>query len=442
MLNENFSKKNQIPLLLCLIICLAFIPAQVYSQAKVWSAKGEQAFNKKNWDKAIEYFSKSIDKDAGDKYVFYKRGISFLNTMRLDEAVSDFTEAIKLDSNFYDAYNNRGLALSFTDAQQEAIKDFNKVLDNDSTFALAYINRGTCYINLLNYKAAFADFEKAEQLAPENPSIYFQRARAYYRQRKFEEAVKDYSKCIDLGFKNSKVYYSRGNCYYNLNEYQKAVDDYNTAYLTDNTNVEILNNRAVAYDKLGMKDLAKQDRETISQFTGFRFEQIPIDSLIFNTYTSDTTGIYSISLPEGWRTFPFQDTNSTDLLITMDRINKSEDYYNVGVRLSYTKDMKEKFGQESIEDILSFWKGSLTKNSQSYSQYQVFYEKQKQIGVWDRVTRKVRLRFSKDSAPVNMYELALIKPGLILYGFFQAPEQLWDYYEKIYDKAIDSIKIK
>lgn len=441
---QKFCKILRIKVMLItsmLLLLSAIIPTYAQS-SKVWAAKGEQALNKNNFDKAIEYFTKSIAKDSADKNVVYKRGLAFLNSMHLDEAIDDFNRAIALDTNFMDAYNNRGLALSFTENQKEAIDDFNKVIANDSNFAIAYINRGVCYINTLNYASAYNDFNKAESLAPDNPSIYFQRARAYYRQRKYDLAIQDYSKCIDLGFKNSKVYYSRANCYFNLKQYQDALNDYNKAYKDDSKNPEILNNRAVAYDKLGETELANQDRKKLAALTGFNFSPVPIDSLVFKPYVSDLVGTYTINLPENWTVFNSQDTNSIDLLISADKIDSKADAYSVGVNMSLTSNMKAKYGQTSIEEILNFWKGSLTQNSAQYFQYQIFYEKQKQLGEWDRVTRKIRVKFTKDSAPLNMYEVALIKPGAILYAFFQAPESLWNYYEKIYDKAIESIKIK
>ncbi len=87
----------------------------------------------KDYDKAIEYFSKAIEIEPKSGY-FWLRG---------------------------DVWRRKG---DF----ERAIEDYTNAIHKDPGFAGAYTDRGACYISMGKYETALADYEKALELVPSN----------------------------------------------------------------------------------------------------------------------------------------------------------------------------------------------------------------------------------------------------------------------------------
>ena len=126
-----------------LIITFVLISYIALSQESVWFAKGENAYNKKEYKEALEAFSKVIELNPKNKEANYYRGICYLYLGDIKSAISDFTQAIKLDSNWADAYNNRGLCYGYLGEVKKSVKDFEKAIALDKNFPQAYLNLGS-----------------------------------------------------------------------------------------------------------------------------------------------------------------------------------------------------------------------------------------------------------------------------------------------------------
>ncbi|KAK8636561.1 hypothetical protein V6N13_124306 [Hibiscus sabdariffa] len=96
--------------------------------------KGNAAFNRKQWNKAVNYY----------------------------------TEAIKLNGTNATYYNNRAAAYLELGCFQQAEEDCSKAILLDKKNVKAYLRRGTARESLLSYKEALQDFEHALALEPQN----------------------------------------------------------------------------------------------------------------------------------------------------------------------------------------------------------------------------------------------------------------------------------
>jgi tetratricopeptide (TPR) repeat protein len=122
----------------------------------------------------------------------------------------------------------------------------------------AYQQRGVAYYNLGMYDKAIADLSKTISMAPKAEEAHVYRARCYLLQKNYEKAIPDYE--ATLSSKHPYFgYRGRGICYYQLGEYQKAADDFTSALEIRPRDREILNDRAMAYQKLHLTDLANSD---------------------------------------------------------------------------------------------------------------------------------------------------------------------------------------
>mgnify|MGYP000992930033 CR=1 FL=1 len=424
-----------------IILVLLIISMQLTYSQNNWFQQGEKYLVENKFLEAVQAFTRVIDLTPDNTSAYYNRGLAYLYLMKPEEAINDLNIFIAKDTTVSDAFNNRGLAYSIIGKEELAITDFNKALELDSSFAQAYINRGAAYMALNSYKESINDFTKAINLDKKNPAAYYQRGLVYYKAQDYEKSIKDFTKTLELGLKKGRVYYNRGNALYKLGQYEKAVKDYDKAIKEDPNDAEAINNRAMSYDMLGKKDKAKEDRERLSKIVNKQNVYTPIDSLTFIKY-SDPSEEISINLPDNWHKVIDVEDNSSTMIISLERIEKESDYYSVGVRLTIEKKMNERYNVSNSADILNFWEGSLQQNSSEYHQYNIFSKKIFSKYGYSGYLNKVSIQATKESFPVRMYELALAKEGILIYGFFQAPEPVFAYYQQIFDKAIESLVLK
>ncbi len=418
--------------LVLLLIISDFLPAQN------WLAKGQTAFFRKRYGEAIKYLDKALESGDSSFFVFYYKGLCYLYTEQFDSALVFLNIAIEKDTTLPDAYNNRGLANLYLGEFKYALDDFSKAIALDSNYGEAYSNRATVYIEMGDFDIALEDLNKAIKLRQTNPLNFFERGRAYYRLKKYKEAISDFDKSIKLGFKNAKVYYNRGNAYFKLENYRKAIEDYTQCLKLDSNEIDALNNRAVAYDKLGMKDKAREDRKRLGRRVGIENLFIPFEETEFVTY-QDNFGTFSLQIPSHWKVKETNDIDITELLISPENLNDQEDFYSVGVRITFHFNFSKKYGVKSPEEILDFWRGSIEKNTKDYAFYQYVQQKLFNRGNYIGRLFETVLQIDSNSQYMQFYELAFVKEDKLFYAFFQAPRKQFEFFRAFFDKILQSI---
>ena len=82
--------------------------AYLEKTAKFYSDEGIKNLKEKNYDQAIENFSKAITIDPNYVKAYNARGITYSKKEQYDMAIEDYNKAITTDPNYVPAYNNRG----------------------------------------------------------------------------------------------------------------------------------------------------------------------------------------------------------------------------------------------------------------------------------------------------------------------------------------------
>lgn len=428
--------KTKITLILFLIINLNLL-----AQEDVWYARAEKAFRNNNLPEAISSFSKVIEINNKNKHAFYNRGLCYLYQFELEKAIFDFTEVINLDPKNPDAFNNRGLSFIYIGLPDSALKDLNQAISLDNNFIEAYINRATALIELQNYDQAIKDLSFAIKNDPKNPSPFNEQGRIYYKKKEYKKAITSFSKAIELGMKSPVVYYNRGNAYFRNRQFKKAIDDYSIVLKSDTTNLEALNNRALAYDSLGMKDLADKDRLILKERRQTDPDFPPIEKIVFQKF-SDSLENISIEMPENWFFFTESDSNSITVVLSKDKIQSINEPFLTGVRLTIDKNMKSRFDVTGDDNLLEFWKGSTIKNSVDYHFYDIISQKLFNRFGYRGLMNISTLQITENSPKISLYEYVLVHDDNIFYAYFQCPEIQFRYYKDLFDRAIESLNVK
>jgi tetratricopeptide (TPR) repeat protein len=424
-----------------IIVLLILIPLTLFAaEEEIWFAKGEQAMDNKDYPAAVGFFTKVIEKNDKNALAYFNRGLSYLFWQKFENALEDFNKSIELDSTYADAYNNRGYLFYLAGDNVAARDDFDKAIELDSNFAQAYVNRAANFIDINLFEPALKDLQKALKLNPDVPSPYLELARLYYKTNKYEKAIENYNKCLEMNLVNPKIYYNRGNSYFRLGQYEKAIEDYTKTLEMNPEEYDALNNRAVAYDNLGKKELAQKDRKTLAQKTGTENLFIPYKEIVF-VQASDSAGKFTFLMPKNWIKKERHTKDVDEVIISPEKLKSFDSPYAIGIKMSYNKNMGANYSISNPDSLLDFWEGSMGKNAENYHSYRVeFRKKFAQAGRYGRMNRTI-VQFTPEAIPLAFYEMALAKKDILFYAFFQAPAKQMEYFEKIYDKIYESIRL-
>jgi len=410
------------------------------AQEEIWFAKGEKAYNNKNYAEAIKCFTEAIKAKPDIKDAYYMRGLAFMFVEESELAEKDFTKVIELDSNDADAYNNRGLSLSYQQQVEESIKDFAKAVDIDSNFSLAYLNLGSAYLAIEEFDNALNCMNRVVKLDSNNAENYFIRGTVHYYKKHFPEAIEDFTKSLNLGLKTDKTFYNRANSYFKVGRYQDAINDFNEILKMNPYDLEALNNRAIAYGKVGMKDEADEDKLKLAEiYTGIE-KLTDINKLKFKKYTL-LDNLISIELPSDWMMLSDTSDDGGLLVVCRDSITDIAKHYIAGVRIAFDNSMKKQYDVETVEEILNFWEANADSNKALFRHHEVQSKEPLTIDGYRGFIKKVYIEYNDDTFQIILYEIVLAKPDKLIYMYFQSPKRRFDYYKKIFDKALKTIKI-
>lgn len=149
------------------------------------TARGILYSDAKDYNSALKYLNKAIEKDPGNAMAYFERA-----------AVKQFV--IDFQNNADDAEKPHGSALF---GLQSVQSDLDMAQKNSPAKQNEYIeyNRGCSYLAAKDYAGAEAHFSKALEINPKLGEAYFNRAIARMAQKKQNEALTDFSKAGELG---------------------------------------------------------------------------------------------------------------------------------------------------------------------------------------------------------------------------------------------------
>jgi tetratricopeptide (TPR) repeat protein len=172
--------------------------------------RGNAHLGNRNYDRAIDDYSKAIRLDRRYALGFSNRGLAYVRKGRIDRAIEDFDEAIRLNPKFAMAFVHRAVAylekaqwdfdayLAEGKYEDLAIQDLDKAIRLDRNNAVAYRNRGFVNARMQRYDRAIQDYDEAIRLDPRVSSHFSGRAYALRFVGQYERAIADYRKALTL----------------------------------------------------------------------------------------------------------------------------------------------------------------------------------------------------------------------------------------------------
>jgi tetratricopeptide (TPR) repeat protein len=110
-----------------------------------------------------------------------------------------------------------------------------------------------------DFDGAIAEYTRAIQIEPKRVALLVDRARTFEKSGKLNRAIADWDQIISLSRGNWEHYWNRARLNMQLQLYSDALTDYSLAVSAHPQYLELYNDRAIAYQKLGRSAMADDD---------------------------------------------------------------------------------------------------------------------------------------------------------------------------------------
>uniref|UniRef100_A0A0E0K2Y7 STI1 domain-containing protein n=1 Tax=Oryza punctata TaxID=4537 RepID=A0A0E0K2Y7_ORYPU len=272
------------------------------SAAQKEKEAGNAAYKKKDFETAIQHYTKAMELDDEDISYLTNRAAVYIEMGKYDECIKDCDKAVErgreLRADFKmisRALTRKGTALAKLAKTSKdydiAIETFQKALTEhrnpDTLKKLNEAERAKKELEQQEYydpKLADEEREKGNQLFkeqkypdavkhytealrrnPKDPKVYSNRAACYTKLGAMPEGLKDAEKCIELDPTFSKGYTRKGAIQFFMKEYDKAMETYQAGLKHDPNNPELLDGVKRCIEQINKANRGDLSQEEIQE---------------------------------------------------------------------------------------------------------------------------------------------------------------------------------
>ncbi|GMH22760.1 hypothetical protein Nepgr_024603 [Nepenthes gracilis] len=198
------------------------------AEAQKEKEAGNAAYKKKDFDTAIQHYTKAIELDDEDISFLTNRAAVYLEMGKYDECIEDCDKAVErareLRSDFKmiaRALTRKGTALVKT---ARCSKDYDTAIDVFQKALMEHRNPDTLK-KLNDAERAKKELEQQEYFDPQMADEEREKGNEFFKQQKYPEAVKHYTEALKRNPKDPKAYSNRAACYTKLGALPEALKD-------------------------------------------------------------------------------------------------------------------------------------------------------------------------------------------------------------------------
>jgi len=230
------------------VAAILFVAAKFHRTDYV--ALGKACTEKKDFECAIENYSKAIKASSNNAEAYVGRAWAYLEKSKYDDVITDCDKAIEVNPDYAEAYAARGWTKYYRDDLDQSFSDCDKAIELKSDLAEAYACRGVAQVRKDSSARGFNDCNKAINLKSDFAPAYNCRGMANSAQNNLKEALKDYDKAIQLKPDYARAYNNRGTVCFSQKRYDEALENYSQAIrLEPNLEIAYSNRAQVFFQK-------------------------------------------------------------------------------------------------------------------------------------------------------------------------------------------------
>lgn len=237
---------------------------------------GMDAFEKKNYQAALEHLSKATANDKTKNYLYYYNlGRVQYMMKKYTEAKYSFTTACQLNGNFAPARYNLGLTNNKLNDSKAALAEFRRAHDIDPRHEKAYLEEARCLSRQNDYAGAISAYQNVLRINNTNRNALNELGSVYYQAKKYSEAESTFKQSLAMlpaGTDDSLTYYNLSTVLFEEKKYQDAFEYAKKAYdscgmITDkNSRANVIYNYALLCEKNGNTDDAISKYAEVLQY--------------------------------------------------------------------------------------------------------------------------------------------------------------------------------
>lgn len=196
--------------------------------SKAYTNRGLLLRKEKEYNKAVEYYTKAIQMNIADHEPYINRGNVYFDLKKYDLAYADYIKALQLKPGLYTTYDNMGALFSTQQKYDSALVYLNLAIKTKPDYQQSYSNRGLTYMQLARYDEAIKDFQTFLTFEPNSADVINTIGYCLRNQRKFPEAISYIDKAIQIKAQPA-FYLNRSYAYYGMGNLELAKKDAMTA---------------------------------------------------------------------------------------------------------------------------------------------------------------------------------------------------------------------
>ena len=162
---------------------------------------GEEALGRKDWDSAIDHYTKGLDaKACGDNCgnYYFHRGVAYQQKQDCVKALADFTEAQKTVKDNGELYFDASLCHSLLNQPDAALEDLNNAIKVNPEATNYHYGRCIILFNKHDFANALPDCEFTLGSAPDDQIMLYATAASAEQTGDKAKAAKYYKHLHDL----------------------------------------------------------------------------------------------------------------------------------------------------------------------------------------------------------------------------------------------------
>ena len=176
----------------------------------------------KQFDAALENYSKAIKINPQSAEIYNNRGIALDQIGQLDEAIESYEQALTINPDYAEALSNMGLALKGKGDLESAMVKFKQAIKINPTDANTYHNIGMTLNDMGADEAAITSFKQAIEINPNFSEAYFSMANSLRYQGNFEVAILNYKHALKIKPDFAEAYNNMGSVFKTNRHYREA----------------------------------------------------------------------------------------------------------------------------------------------------------------------------------------------------------------------------
>ncbi|MEZ6095365.1 MAG: tetratricopeptide repeat protein [Pirellulaceae bacterium] len=193
------------------------------------SAKQYQQLGRPVANKAIEHFSKMIERGVSEVENHRARGLAYHFLGEVAPAINDYSFVLENDREDLETRVRRGQLLQRIGEHENAVKDFTFVIHRDKVHHLVRYFRALSNSALGDLTAATSDILKSIKLAPKHAKYHILRGELVMKEGRFRRAIRCFDRAMAIDPQNSTCRRLKGHALMEINQMDIAMNELNRA---------------------------------------------------------------------------------------------------------------------------------------------------------------------------------------------------------------------